>query len=205
MTTFDESFRSAEQEAFRFLGSAHGFCVVEREVARAGSLQGVVGHVVYQSPGSPQGLARAVRLTIVPLRLQLDLQVSRTTSAAYAIEELHALDGHGLFPAREHGLYDAMHNPGELLAEFTRLAGVLRACGTRFFNDEPDLWDDLDAQRGRRNEDEAIRRTLALSKELFRARDWLGVVELLGPIEFRLGSNASARLAYAKRKMREGP
>jgi len=42
--------------------------------------------------------------------------------------------------------------------------------------------------------------TLAQAKAAFYARDWLGVVALLAPLERRLGRRASARLAYARRK-----
>jgi hypothetical protein len=205
--TFEESFAAAEQAAFRFLVDDHGFQLAERQVARGDSQLGVIGRVRYRStepPDSPESPARAVELTIAPLRLELDLHVSKAGSGPYAIEELHALEGQGLFPRREHGLYDAMHDPDQLAAEFDRLAGVLRACGTRFFDDDAYLWEDLEVQRQRRAEDEEIRRTLALSQELFRAREWARIVELLSPIEYRLGTRASARLAYAKRKSREG-
>jgi hypothetical protein len=97
-----------------------------------------------------------------------------------------------------------MHEPEQLQAEFLRLAGVLRACGERFFEDDPWLWEDLGAKRMRRDEDDEVRRTLALSKERFRAREWKQVIELLAPLEYRLGSTATARLAYAKRKVRQG-
>ena len=204
MPTFEESFCAAEQQAFSFLVDEHGFRAVERQVARRSAQDGVSGHVVYRSLGSAQELERAVSLSIAPLRLELDLHISRGKSGVYAIEELHALDGQGVFPRRQHGLYDAMHDPEQLLAEFTRLAGVLRASGARFFNDEPDLWEGLEDQRARRAEDEAIKQTLALSQEVFRARDWPRVIDLLSPIEFRLGRAASARLTYAKRKVRGG-
>ena len=143
-------------------------------------------------------------LTIAPLRLELDLELSRTGSPPCRIEELHALESRDAFPRRQHGLYDAMHEPEQLQAEFMRLAGVLRACGARFFEDDPYLWDDLEAKRARRADDDEVRRTLALSQERFRAREWHQVIDLLAPIQHRLGSTATARLAYAKRKVRQG-
>ena len=108
------------------------------------------------------------------------------------------------FPRRQHGLYDAMHEPEQLQAEFMRLAGVLRACGERFFEDDPYLWDDLEAKRARRADDDEVRRTLALSQERFRAREWHQVIDLLAPIQHRLGSTATARLAYARAKGQTG-
>ncbi|MCE9658441.1 MAG: hypothetical protein K8R60_07770 [Burkholderiales bacterium] len=201
--SFEESFAAAEQAAFRFLVDEHGFELAERQVARGDAQRGVIGRVRYRAQASPQDAARAVELTLAPLQLQLDLQLSKATRGTCAIEELHALEGKGPFPGREHGLYDAMHNPAELAAEFHRLAGVLRACGARFFEDDGYLWDDLAARRVHRAADEEIRRTLALSQELFRAKEWQRLVELLKPIESRLGTRASARLAYAKRKVRE--
>ena len=202
--TFAESFAAAEQAAFGFLVSEHGFQVVEREVGRDGAERGVFGRVVYRSAPSAGGASRQVTLTIAPLRLELDLKLSRSTSLPCRVEELHALEGHGSFPRRQHGLYDAMHEPEQLQAEFMRLAGVLRACGERFFDDDPYLWEDLGAKRMRRAQDNAVRRTLALSRERFRARDWAQVIDLLAPIEHRLGRNATARLAYAKQKARQG-
>ena len=202
--TFADSFGAAEHAAFGFLVSEHGFHAEAREVGRAGSERGVFGRVVYRSPASAEGRSREVTLTIAPLRLELDLELSRTASPPCRIEELHALEGRGSFPGREHGLYDAMHEPELLLAEFQRLASVLRACGERFFEDDPYLWEDLQARRVRHAEDDEVRRTLALSKERFRAREWKQVIELLAPLEYRLGSTATARLAYAKRKARQG-
>ena len=202
--TFAESFAAAEQAAFGFLVSEHGFRAGEREVGRDGSERGVFGRVVYRSPASAKGHSREVTLKIAPLRLELVLELSRTGSPPCRIEELHDLESRRAFPRREHGLYDAMHEPEQLQAEFMRLAGVLRACGERFFDDDPYLWEDLGAKRMRRAQDDEVRRTLALSKERFRAREWKQVIELLAPLEYRLGSTATARLAYAKRKVRQG-
>jgi len=202
--TFAESFTAAQQAALGFLVGEHGFHIEEREVGRAGSDRGAFGRVVYRSTASVKGLSRGVTLTIAPLRLELDLELSRTGSPPCRIEEMHALEGRDAFPRRQHGLYDAMHEPEQLQAEFMRLAGVLRACGARFFDDDPYLWDDLEAKRARRADDDEVRRTLALSQERFRAREWHKVIDLLAPIQHRLGSTATARLQYAKRKVRQG-
>ena len=202
--SFAESFCAAEQAAFGFLVGEHGFHRDERPVGRDSAERGVFGRVVYRSPASPEGISREVTLTIAPLRLELELALSRTASPPCRIEELHALEGRGAFPRREHSLYDAMHEPEQLQAEFARLAGVLRAIGARFFDDDPYLWEDLEARRERQAEDDAIRRQLALSRERFRARAWRDVVDILAPLEHRLGRNATARLDYAKRKLREG-
>ena len=202
--TFAESFCAAEQAAFGFLVDEHGFRRDERQVDRGATRHGVVGRVVYRSPASADGVSREVRLTIAPLRLELDLELSRTASAPCGIEELHALEGRGAFPRREHSLYDAMHEPGQLQAEFSRLAGVLRTIGARFFEDDPWLWEDIEERRARRAADDAIRRQLVLSKERFRARAWQDVIDILAPLENRLGKTASARLDYARRKVRLG-
>ncbi|HEY5323270.1 MAG TPA: hypothetical protein VIK58_10625, partial [Caldimonas sp.] len=202
--SFAESFAAAEQAALGFLVEEHGFRRDEREVGRAGIDRGVFGRVVYRSPASAKGHSREVTLKIAPLRLELVLELSRTGSPPCRIEELHDLESRRAFPRREHGLYDAMHEPEQLQAEFMRLAGVLRACGERFFDDDPYLWEDLGAKRMRRAQDNAVRRTLAQSRERFRARDWAQVIDLLAPIEHRLGRNATARLAYAKQKARQG-
>jgi hypothetical protein len=202
--TFAESFAAAEQAAFGFLVAEHGFQVEAREVGRVGRDPGVSGRVVYRSADPGPGPSRAVTLTIAPLRLELELELSRAGSPPCRIEELHALESRAPFPRRQHGLYDAMLEPEMLLFEFMRLAGVLRSCGARFLDDDPYLWEDLEAKRERRADDEQMRRTLALSQERFRARQWHEVIDLLAPIQHRLGSTATARLAYAKRKVRQG-
>jgi len=202
--SFAESFAAAEQAALGFLVEEHGFRRDEREVGRAGIDRGVFGRVVYRAPASAKGHSREVTLKIAPLRLELVLELSRTGSRPCRIEELHELESRRAFPGREHGLYDAMHEPEQLQAEFMRLAGALRACAARFFEDDPYLWDDLEARRERRAEDEAIRHTLERSKERSRAREWRQVIDLLAPIEHRLGRTATARLAYARRKVRHG-
>ena len=202
--SFADSFAAAEQAALGFLVEEHGFRRDEREVGRAGIDRGVFGRVVYRSPASAKGHSREVTLKIAPLRLELVLELSRTGSRPCRIEELHELESRRAFPGREHGLYDAMHEPEQLQAEFMRLAGALRACAARFFEDDPYLWDDLEARRERRAEDEEIRHTLERSKERSRAREWRQVIDLLAPIEHRLGRTATARLAYARRKVRQG-
>jgi len=143
---------------------------------------------------------REVALWIAPLRLELGLEIGCSAAGTFRVEELHAIESSAPFPQRAHGLYDAMLDPELLLAEFERLAGALRGCGRRFFNDEPQLWDDLTAARERGLDAERMRGVLARAKQAFYARDWLGVVALLAPIERRLGRRASARLAYARRK-----
>jgi hypothetical protein len=199
--SFEESFCACEEEALRFLVAEHGFRRLGREIDRRGAdAGGVHARVVYRASEVDPESEREVVLDVAPLRLELGLQIASTAAGAFAIEELHALDGREPFPQRMHGLYDAMFEPEQLLAEFDRLGGVLRACGRRFFNDEPSLWDDLLQQRERRAESERVRDVLARAKDAFYARDWLQVVALLAPIESRLGRRASARLVYARRK-----
>jgi hypothetical protein len=201
--TFEESFCACEEEAFGFLVVEHGFARVAREVRTESAEAGVLARVSYRASERDPESAREVALSVAPLRLALGLEIWCRASEHYAIEELHALEGRSPFPQRVHGLYDAMHDPQQLLAEFARLAGVLRACGRRFFNDEPALWDDLFAARERRADGERTKAALAQAKDAFYARDWLTVVALLAPLEARLGRRASARLAYARRKALE--
>jgi hypothetical protein len=198
--TFDESFCACEEEALRFLVDEHGFVRAHRAIERRGDADGVHAVAVYRASAIDAESGREVALSIAPLRLELHLEIGCRLVGTFAIEELHAIESREAFPQRMHGLYDAMLEPELLLAEFTRLAGVLRGCGRRFFNDEPQLWDDLIAARGRDIDADQMRDALAQAKKAFYARDWLGVVALLAPLERRLGRRASARLAYARRK-----
>ena len=202
--TFAESFAAAEQAALGFLVGEHGFHVEEREVGRAGSERGVFGRVVYRSTASAEGPLETGDADDRAAPARARPGAVADGSSPCRIEELHALESRDAFPRRQHGLYDAMHEPEQLQAEFMRLAGVLRACGARFFDDDPYLWEDLETKRARRADDDEVRRTLALSQERFRAREWHQVIDLLAPIQHRLGSTATARLAYAKRKVRQG-
>jgi hypothetical protein len=197
---FEESFCACEEEALGFLVADHGFRRLAREIDRAVDASGLHARVVYRASEVDPESGRAVILDVAPLRLELGLEIASVAAGAFSIEELHALEGREPFPQRMHGLYDAMLEPDLLLAEFARLAGVLHNCGSRFFNDEASLWDDLLQQREQRAESERIRDVLAQAKDAFYARDWLQVVTLLAPIESRLGSRASARLAHARRK-----
>ena len=202
MATFEESFCACENEALRFLVVEHGFRRASRTVALGPGHGGVQGRATYCAAATPAAARREVTLHIAPLRRDLGLQLAGESSAPFSIEELHALDGTGPFPQRVHGLYDAMHDPEQLRFEFMRLAGVLRDCGRRFFNDEPSLWDDLERERRRQADDAAIKAILVRAKASFHARDWPSVVSLLGPLEHRLGRTASARLAHARRRER---
>ena len=198
--TFDESFCACEEEALGFLVDEHGFARARRAIERGSDGDGVHAAVVYRASGIDAESGREVALSVAPLRLELHLEIGCAAAGTFAIEELHAIESREPFPQRIHSLYDAMLEPELLLAEFSRLAEVLRGCGRRFFNDEPQLWDDLVAARGRDLDADRMRDVLARAKEAFYARDWLGVVALLAPIEKRLGRRASARLAYARRK-----
>jgi hypothetical protein len=202
MATFEQSFCACEDEALRFLVVEHGFRRAGREVGIGGGDAGVYGRALYRADASPAAARREVTLHIAPLRRDLGLELRSERSPPCSIEELHAVDGTGPFPQRVHGLYDAMHDPDQLLFEFSRLAEALRSCGRRFFNDEPSLWDDLERGRRAKAEDESIKAILMRAKASFYARDWPRVVDLLGPLEHRLGKAASARLAYARRKQR---
>ena len=201
--TFEQSFCACEEEALRFLVVEHGFRRAARKVDAGTLAGGVHAQVTYRASEIDPESAREVLLSIAPMQLALDLRIACTAAGAYPIEELHALDGKAPFPQRMHGLYDAMVDQELLRAEFVRLAEVLRACGRRFFNDEPSLWDDLRAERERGAEAEHVKDTLARAKQAFYARDWLLVIALLAPIEARLGRRASARLAHAHRKALE--
>lgn len=198
--TFDESFCACEEEALGFLVDEHRFARARRAIERGSDGDGVHAAVVYRASGIDAESGREVALSVAPLRLELHLEIGCAAAGTFAIEELHAIESREPFPQRIHGLYDAMLEPELLLAEFTRLAEVLRGCGRRFFNDEPQLWDDLVGARSRDLDAGLMRDVLARAKEAFYARDWLGVVALLAPIEKRLGRRASARLAYARRK-----
>jgi hypothetical protein len=200
MATFEESFCFAEEEALGFLVTEHGFSAVRREVVEGAGQHGVYGLVVYQRPVSPSTHRSEVSLSIAPLRLELDLCVKIEASASYSVEELYTLQRLGAVPPREHGLYEAMHNPNELLVEFERLAAILRAAGGRFFSNDQSLWPELQAQREAALQAEEDQRTLAQSEQSFRAKDWSRVVALLGPLSARLSKAASARLSYAQRK-----
>jgi hypothetical protein len=180
----------------------YGLRAVAREVTEGQTQFGVYAFVTYaavsqSSCSSPEGWK--VTLSLAPLRLELDLLVSNRSGSEYSIEELHALQGQGPFPPRQHGLYEAMHSPEELLAEFSRLASVLRAAGGRFFAGDPTLWSDLAAQRDRRTQDDEDKRAVAQSELAFQAKDWCRVVQLLEPMASRLGKAPSARLAYARK------
>jgi hypothetical protein len=198
--TFEESFCACEEEALGFLVADHGFRRMSRMIERGSEPGGVHAQAVYGASEIDPESGREVVLRIAPLRLELDLHIATTAGGRFSIEELHALEGREPFPQRMHGLYDAMLEPEQLLAEFDRLGRVLRECGRRFLNDEPALWDDLHERRERRAESERIRNVLAEAKNAFYARDWLHVVALLAPIESRLGRRAGARLAHARRK-----
>ena len=204
MATFEESFRFAEEEALRFLVTEHGFSVAEHKVVEGASQHDVYGSVVYQSSVPSSARKRKVSLSIYPLRLDLDLFVSNETAGDYSVEELHKLQRLGAFPRREHGLYEVIHKPHELLAEFKRLAAALRASGDRFFSNDESLWPELQAQRESAAQAEEDKRTLALSEQSFRARDWSRVVVLLRPLSARLSKAARARLAYAQKKAAGG-
>jgi hypothetical protein len=182
----------------------HGFRVVERTVDDDGSTQWVLGSVTYLHTRPGAGLASSssyVTLSYAPVRLELELMISNKPRRGYAIEELHALIRGGPLPPCVHGLRESKDDCAKMLVEFARLASILQDCGARFFDGDDSLWMELDAQRaawGRAKEDE---RTLDLSEQAFKSQNWQSVVTLLEPIAARLGRTATARLAYARKKL----
>jgi hypothetical protein len=205
MPTFEESFCQAEEEALHWLVAEHSFRAIARQVREDQSSHGTYAFVKYAA--GPQSLPRLpddwqITLSLAPMRLELDLTLSASPGGDYTVEELHALDGTGQFPPRQHGLYEAMHKPQELSFEFQRLAGALRAAGARFFAGDSKLWLELAAQRSRRAQDAEDKLALASSELAFQAKDWQRVVHLLEPRTSRLSKASSARLAYAKKQVK---
>jgi hypothetical protein len=144
-----------------------------------------------------------VTLSFFPFRLELDLEVSNGSGASFSVTELHQLEHGAGPPAREHNLYDSVHDTDAQRAEFERLAIALRASGKRFFSGDATLWSDLDAQRRRAAENEEDTRRLFASERAFKAKDWAQVVQLLGPASDRLNPAGAARLAYARKKLQD--
>jgi len=95
-----------------------------------------------------------------------------------------------------------MYDERQLLEEFTRLAGILRACGGRFFSGDASLWSELEAQRRERAQSEEDKRALLLSEQAFHRQNWQHVVSILEPMAARLSKAATARHSYAKKKLK---
>lgn len=203
MATFEESFCEAEEKALRFLVDDYGFRGAERIVTPEGS-QGMYGMVRYRSAGTGAAhtpVGWAVSLSFAPLRLELSLGVSDGRTNSFSVEELNAVEGGAPIPHRAHNLYDSIHEASAQYAEFSRLASVLRASGSRFFVGDLGLWADLKAQRHRWWQDDEDRRAIADSESAFRAKNWVQVVSLLDPRAGRLSGAAAARLALAKKRL----
>jgi hypothetical protein len=193
MSTFEQSFREAEEIAMRFLHVDFGFAAADRRITDDGT-NWTGGIARYESTGSttsgtPRGWS--VTLSFFPFRLELDLEVSNESGASFSVAELHQLEHGAGLPAREHNLFESVRDTDAQRAEFERLA--FRGDGT--------LWSDLDAQRRRAAQDEEDTRRLFASERAFKAKDWTQVVQLLEPASDRLNPAGAARLAYARKKL----
>lgn len=203
MPTFEESFCAAEENAFRFLVDSYGFRAVERSVTPEGS-NWTGGMVAYRSMNSKTGHSPkgwTVSLAYAPARLELSLDISDGQDSRFSVEELHALEGREPFPSGRHSLYDSAHDANAQQFEFARLASVLLRSGARFFSGDQSLWADLRLQRERAWQAEEDRRALARSENAFQVKNWSEVVSLLEPRENRLSKAATARLAYARKRL----
>lgn len=207
-TPFADVFNEAEKNAMSFLSSEYSFCVVDRRVYDERGTQYVLGVVTYAEPASsnkPSNLVRFVTLSVAPLRLELDLDIGigEDRKARHSIYELHSLEKGGEFPRRQHNLYEAMHDVGQLQAEFEILAQVLRSCGSRFFAQDMLLWEDLRRQRLSAAQNQEDASSSLEAEKAFRAKRWEEVIKLLGGREPRLGKVAAAKLSYARKQHRK--
>jgi hypothetical protein len=204
MPTFEESFRVAEEIAMRFLQTDFDFAATHRRITDDGTMS-TGGVARYESKGhSTSGAPRgwSVTLSFFPFRLESDLEISNESGAAFSVGELHQLERGAGLPAREHNLYESTRDADSQRAEFERLASALRVSGDRFFRGDVTLWSDLNAQRRRAVQDQEDRTRLLDSERAFKAQDWVQVVRLLEPASSGLPPAATARLAYARKKLR---
>ncbi len=204
MSAFPIAFAEAEAKAMHFLVADHGFRPQEREAVETSGTQAVFASVTYvEARPTSQSHERFVRLSMAPLRLELDLDIGfgRDRKQYFTIHELHQLIGSGALPPRTHDMHQAMHDSAQLAEEFEVLAAVLRDAGARFFSGDPSLWEDLRKQRltwaKSRDDMEASKR----AEGAFKAKEWRRVVDLLSPIEETLGRTDAARLRYARKQL----
>jgi hypothetical protein len=205
MSTFEQSFREAEEIAMRFLQVDFGFAATDRRITDDGT-NWTGGIARYESTGSTtRGTPRgwSVTLSLFPFRLGLDLEISNESGASFSVAELHQLERGADLPAREHNLYESVRDTDAQRAEFERLAMALRAAGGRFVEGDVTLWSDLDAQRRKTAQDEEDTRRLFASERAFKAKEWMQVVQLLEPAYDRLNPAGAARLAYAKKRVND--
>lgn len=202
-TTFRTVFERAEREALEFL-VARGFRCVDRRVVEDGTMR-TSGFARYEAtPGGTVPAGWSVTLSTAPLRLELSLGIEDGGGRSFTIEELHHLEGKAPFPAREHGLYEAMKDSSALREEFERLVAVLLQAGERFFAGDLTLWEDLTEQRALARQESEDQISISKSEQAVQRKDWASVVRWLEPIQERLSGVAAARLAYARTRVRDG-
>ena len=184
-----------------FLEAEYSFRELDTRVIDDGT-QSMLGTVTYAEPVS-QNPPRFVRLSVAPIRLELDLDVGIGTDRReyYAIYELHQLEVGGEFPGRQHDLLKAIHNREQLLHEFNRLTAVLRSCGSRFFAGDISLWEDLKRQRSAKAQAANDQQASLDAEAAFKAQRWQDVVNLLEDRESRLSKLDSSRLRYARKQL----
>ena len=187
-----------------FLVAEHGFRSQEHDAVETVGTQAAFASVTYvETRPISQSHERFVRLSMAPLRLELDLDIGlgRNRTQFFTIYELHQLIGSGEFPHRSHDMYEAMHNSTQLAEEFEVLAAVLRATGARFFSGDTSLWDDLRNQRARWARDRMEIETSKQAEAAFKAKEWRRVLDILSPIEPSLGRIDAARLRYVRKQL----
>ena len=202
--TFTDIFFEAERKAMAFLTSEYSFIVSDRRVIGGEKSQYIFGTATYAESkllNKTNYLGRFVRLSVAPLRLELDLYIGAgdDRNDVYSICELHNIIHGGEFPRRQHNLYEAMHDVSQLQAEFEILTQVLRTCGSRFFAGDKSLWEELKKHRiavAQRQEDIYASRE---AEKAFKSKQWDVVVSLLTPRECRLSNVDAAKLSYARK------
>lgn len=143
---------------------------------------------------------RFVCLSTAPLRLEIDLDFG-IGDQRFGLQELFLLQASGDFPARQHDLYTAMHEPEQLQAEFERLLRVLIDYGQRFFDNDVSLWSDLQSQRLQRTQTTRELELIKKTEAAFAQQNWGAVIELLRSREAELNPLNRKRLAYARKKL----
>jgi len=206
MSTTSDAFVLAARNSLSFLEDDHGFTLTEAiappEVLSNHSLY----KVTYRKMAS-RSPELFVCLSTAPVRLEQDLEFGRDWPPEFHntinVFELLAVESPNAQIAFTSGVYDGFGDQEKMSDQYTALANVLQNHGTRFFANDQSLWDDVQRLRESRNREREYHEISRMAESAFKEDDWQRAIELLEDLGENRSKLQTARLAYARKRIRE--
>ncbi len=204
MTNTADAFILAARNALSFLENDYGFTLTETIAPSELHSNHSFYKVTYRSKAS-RSPELFVCLSTAPVRLEQDLEFGRSWPPEFHntinVFELLEIESPGAQLTCTSGVYDGFGDLEKMSDQYTVLANVLQAHGTRFFANDQSLWNDVLRLRESKNQQRECEELSRMAESAFKQNDWQQAVELLESLGDNRSKLQTARLTFARKRV----